>query len=141
MRLAALTFSRAICGRVSSVKARRKRVSRLTMLWARACTADGNRIHSARASRERKLMPGSRTPSQARNATGNPTQTTIKAARCQIFIRSMDVCLNAKDTPLSNAAFLCDRVKPGRRGDSRSRSEEHTSELQSPDHLVCRLLL
>src|SRR5258708_12488055 len=24
---------------------------------------------------------------------------------------------------------------------SRSRSEQHTSELQSPDHLVCRLLL
>src|SRR5258708_19591575 len=28
---------------------------------------------------------------------------------------------------------LCERGKP--------RSEEHTSELQSPDHLVCRLLL
>src|SRR5258708_26777127 len=28
---------------------------------------------------------------------------------------------------------------PQRRG--RKRSEEHTSELQSPDHLVCRLLL
>src|SRR5258708_23745448 len=27
------------------------------------------------------------------------------------------------------------------RGCSASRSEEHTSELQSPDHLVCRLLL
>src|SRR5258708_25770783 len=26
-------------------------------------------------------------------------------------------------------------------GDFQSRSEEHTSELQSPDHLVCRLLL
>src|SRR5258708_20793305 len=26
-------------------------------------------------------------------------------------------------------------------GDGGSRSEEHTSELQSPDHLVCRLLL
>src|SRR5258708_25905319 len=25
--------------------------------------------------------------------------------------------------------------------DRRKRSEEHTSELQSPDHLVCRLLL
>src|SRR5258708_33394386 len=25
--------------------------------------------------------------------------------------------------------------------DPRGRSEEHTSELQSPDHLVCRLLL
>src|SRR5258708_8066809 len=27
------------------------------------------------------------------------------------------------------------------RGGRRGRSEEHTSELQSPDHLVCRLLL
>src|SRR5258708_31583414 len=27
------------------------------------------------------------------------------------------------------------------RGSRRGRSEEHTSELQSPDHLVCRLLL
>src|SRR5438552_6568649 len=27
------------------------------------------------------------------------------------------------------------------RSSRRSRSEEHTSELQSPDHLVCRLLL
>src|SRR5258708_15242011 len=27
------------------------------------------------------------------------------------------------------------------RSDFRGRSEEHTSELQSPDHLVCRLLL
>src|SRR5258708_29562543 len=30
------------------------------------------------------------------------------------------------------------RTAPARR---RERSEEHTSELQSPDHLVCRLLL
>src|SRR5438552_13978438 len=30
--------------------------------------------------------------------------------------------------------------RAGRR-DLRRRSEEHTSELQSPDHLVCRLLL
>src|SRR5258708_39427297 len=28
-----------------------------------------------------------------------------------------------------------------RSGDWSSRSEEHTSELQSPDHIVCRLLL
>src|SRR5258708_23850088 len=32
-----------------------------------------------------------------------------------------------------------DRCRPLRR--SPMRSEEHTSELQSPDHLVCRLLL
>src|SRR5258708_10317445 len=29
----------------------------------------------------------------------------------------------------------------GRKANSLARSEEHTSELQSPDHLVCRLLL
>src|SRR5258708_19357710 len=37
------------------------------------------------------------------------------------------------------------RSRPRLRGEpcprGRSRSEEHTSELQSPDHLVCRLLL
>src|SRR5947208_13491616 len=31
-------------------------------------------------------------------------------------------------------------LRRGRRADG-GRSEEHTSELQSPDHLVCRLLL
>src|SRR5258708_28969290 len=31
--------------------------------------------------------------------------------------------------------------RPGRGQEARLRSEEHTSELQSPDHLVCRLLL
>src|SRR5947208_9214463 len=31
--------------------------------------------------------------------------------------------------------------RAGLRGWSGQRSEEHTSELQSPDHLVCRLLL
>src|SRR5260363_143056 len=37
-----------------------------------------------------------------------------------------------RDTP--NISQSC-------RSDNRPRSEEHTSELQSPDHLVCRLLL
>src|SRR5258708_31917466 len=32
-------------------------------------------------------------------------------------------------------------VGAGGNGTTLSRSEEHTSELQSPDHLVCRLLL
>src|SRR5207244_9195264 len=32
-------------------------------------------------------------------------------------------------------------VTPNTNSDSLFRSEEHTSELQSPDHLVCRLLL
>src|SRR5947208_9587480 len=32
-------------------------------------------------------------------------------------------------------------VLGNRKLDPKTRSEEHTSELQSPDHLVCRLLL
>src|SRR5947208_11883717 len=36
-------------------------------------------------------------------------------------------------------AFFCRRS--AKRTEFKARSEEHTSELQSPDHLVCRLLL
>src|SRR5258708_28853539 len=46
------------------------------------------------------------------------------------------VCVSAECEP--------DAVAPRYRGATASgshRSEEHTSELQSPDHLVCRLLL
>src|SRR5260364_2050 len=39
-----------------------------------------------------------------------------------------------------HAGARSSRLGPGRRAQGR-RSEEHTSELQSPDHLVCRLLL
>src|SRR5258708_21704741 len=38
------------------------------------------------------------------------------------------------------AALAFARRRPGHRTRA-ARSEEHTSELQSPDHLVCRLLL
>src|SRR5207244_13172199 len=43
--------------------------------------------------------------------------------------------LAAAVTALALKPFLARPVEP------ESRSEEHTSELQSPDHLVCRLLL
>src|SRR5258708_9285492 len=39
------------------------------------------------------------------------------------------------------ARRVVDRRRAARADRRRSRSEEHTSELQSPDHLVCRLLL
>src|SRR5258708_9922540 len=43
---------------------------------------------------------------------------------------------------IDDAANLLERgVVAARREIRRVRSEEHTSELQSPDHLVCRLLL
>src|SRR5207244_7621543 len=39
------------------------------------------------------------------------------------------------------SGHLDDQPLGSRRGGEVLRSEEHTSELQSPDHLVCRLLL
>src|SRR5690348_18068736 len=48
--------------------------------------------------------------------------------------------LHARDLAVERAGGGDDRF-PARRRAPLSRSEEHTSELQSPVHLVCRLLL
>src|SRR5258708_21519739 len=51
-------------------------------------------------------------------------------------------CSNSRSrTSLESSSTI--RQFPGKLSDRarRFRSEEHTSELQSPDHLVCRLLL
>src|SRR6202011_6336532 len=45
-----------------------------------------------------------------------------------------------RSRPRPPGAFRCDD-HAGRRRRRRARSEEHTSELQSPMYLVCRLLL
>src|SRR5947208_702401 len=39
------------------------------------------------------------------------------------------------------ASLITEAVPTGTSASTATRSEEHTSELQSPDHLVCRLLL
>src|SRR5690625_6795233 len=71
-----------------------------------------------------------------------------------LFVNSRDRCLAIQrikyrldkqniDTAIHQSAdLLC--ISPGqsiKRGRPESRSEEHTSELQSRGHLVCRLLL
>src|SRR5258708_15869648 len=46
------------------------------------------------------------------------------------------------DVTGTSTPALVDSATPGKSSKTLvSRSEEHTSELQSPDHLVCRLLL
>src|SRR5690348_17852689 len=47
----------------------------------------------------------------------------------------MSACTWSSTPPTTSAFILFSRAMPPRR------SEEHTSELQSPVHLVCRLLL
>src|SRR5258708_24293472 len=50
---------------------------------------------------------------------------------------AIELCL--RDAGVTSGEVITSGQTLSRR--SRSRSEEHTSELQSPDHLVCRLLL
>src|SRR5258708_24646718 len=45
-----------------------------------------------------------------------------------------------RSLPRRTLSSIVPRKRWGRWG-TQARSEEHTSELQSPDHLVCRLLL
>src|SRR5258708_12628632 len=44
-------------------------------------------------------------------------------------------------SPFARSLMRYDRTVPSRPLVGLLRSEEHTSELQSPDHLLCRLLL
>src|SRR5258708_28024593 len=78
----------------------------------------------------------------------------LKAIRTRAVRDGDDFVINGQKVFISNGQ-LCDFVvlatktdgSAGAKGvtlfivESNRRSEEHTSELQSPDHLVCRLLL
>src|SRR5207244_7450393 len=89
-------------------------------LPARCETCVGARAHL----RRRGLAFGWR----FRQRTGRPTgwdQTDIFVGALMSFM---------------SCALTCPRARP-KMFAPESRSEEHTSELQSPDHLVCRLML
>src|SRR5207244_8481298 len=79
----------------------------------------GTASHRDRRDRGRRVRTGSRLhgPARARPVRGLPPRRGPAAA-----------------APFRGA-------EPGEGGARPPRSEEHTSELQSPDHLVCRLLL
>src|SRR5256885_10134903 len=64
-----------------------------------------------------------------RSGAGQPARVTVTNVTTGLF--SM---LGVQ--PVAGRAFLAEEGKQGR-----ERSEEHTSELQSPCNLVCRLLL
>src|SRR5258708_20359413 len=53
------------------------------------------------------------------------------------------IWVKQEDVLLTDRRFLYIKspISDSNRVQARERSEEHTSELQSPDHLVCRLLL
>src|SRR5438552_5859495 len=62
-------------------------------------------------------------------------------ATADIYTLSLHDALPIWGQPRSTSRTPCTPTSATARSGRRSRSEEHTSELQSPDHLVCRLLL
>src|SRR5258708_21095045 len=66
--------------------------------------------------------------------------------RSPLTVRTVNACPFDQNALLIRAGTLRERMSAAGLRDVRIsyrvfRSEEHTSELQSPDHLVCRLLL
>src|SRR5258708_10374819 len=59
--------------------------------------------------------------------------TTLFRSRPSVLVTQSSV--DAMNPPITTTCFAASA------GTLPHRSEEHTSELQSPDHLVCRLLL
>src|SRR5438876_195428 len=78
-------------------------------------------------------------------------QEIVKPAACDRITARVDDCCgldvvgsrNTPDRGVRNRPCVIDRVSfiSQYSNERRGRSEEHTSELQSPVHLVCRLLL
>src|SRR5207244_12759963 len=93
-------------------------------------------LSSSPAPRARPSFPTRRSSdlSPAASAAGQTTTLTWETE---------SECVSSKSSPWQSIAFA-KAAFAGGSPPSRpitERSEEHTSELQSPDHLVCRLLL
>src|SRR5258708_25018435 len=58
-----------------------------------------------------------------------------------LFRSGMALPPSPAPNPAKSSVQLAPATTPAPAQESPARSEEHTSELQSPDHLVCRLLL
>src|SRR5207253_7865408 len=93
------------------------------------------------------LVPGALAATDARGTPRNAV--LVSAVAYSVFALLPFGGLLAGDVLLYSAALALEfaalvrlrRKEPGLRGAFRVRSEEHTSELQSRGHLVCRLLL
>src|SRR5207244_13370410 len=90
----------------------------------------------------------SSTPSPPPKSTPFP-YTTLFRSHVSVFVREMQShpvsVLGAVRKPgvfqVRGSKTLLEILSLAEESQARSRSEEHTSELQSPDHIVCRLLL
>src|SRR5690625_5684324 len=90
-------------------------------------------------------MPASARPdrwtSTVAESSGRPTSTAWKTGRSSLLLKSYSTCRSNWRTTPTPPASLSTCTAPRGASAAVSRSEEHTSELQSRGHLVCRLLL
>src|SRR5258708_39321976 len=77
----------------------------------------------------------------ARPSATRPNASIITATLMVLAVRTRSSPSSEYVSPVSR--FFANKTTLPLKGvvSARTRSEEHTSELQSPDHLVCRLLL
>src|SRR5690606_40812735 len=73
--------------------------------------------------------------------TRAPSKHTQPCARACRSHRSREASAKAADSRASRARSATNRPRAKSAGNEEARSEEHTSELQSRENLVCRLLL
>src|SRR5690606_40088411 len=99
-----------------------------------------------RCARDTLVVPNRPDPPPYRPSSPGPTPPILGIAKT--MSRLTHACAGKKSTALFPAGTLLPAVHSASEGDlppwpksSSSRSEEHTSELQSRENLVCRLLL
>src|SRR5689334_24203344 len=95
------------------------------------------RTLSRYADRSTRNWPSANPYRSARSRFLIPVASPNSAAACTMVI----VDFRDKGCPIDAEVSMRISVRPGSSGMLPIRSEEHTSELQSQFHLVCRLLL
>src|SRR3712207_7425991 len=78
---------------------------------------------------------------QARETGAVLRAVSLAGARRRVYVGGAYVLSRHLDHALDSSLTTCARVRLGRYHLGTPRSEEHTSELQSRQYLVCRLLL
>src|SRR5207244_4711822 len=93
----------------------------------------------------RVIQPRDGHQAAARAHAERRTRLPLAPVTCEIAIEGPERDADVLTNVLRRGRVGPDADHPARRvaerPSGRPRSEEHTSELQSPDHLVCRLLL
>src|SRR5258708_35527806 len=105
--------------------------------WRNACCSS---LPTCTASR---VLPTPGGPVRVKRRTWGRSSSSRTActspARPSSGVRGIEVFWKTPPRPLEGGLVAAGEV--GKCASAWQRSEEHTSELQSPDHLVCRLLL